>query len=158
MQYNIALAGQALSGMVPAAAGRVDPLLGSGLNVLCVAAGVNDLNGGDSAATVFNNLNTYCAARKSAGWDKIVVLTILPFTSDGATEAKRLALNTLIRNAISPSTYDYVADVGGDPTIGDTGDNFNTFYYGGDALHPQSPGYTIMAGIVKTQLAFAGIS
>lgn len=119
-------------------------------NIIVAWEILNDvLIGGASAAGAYNSLVSYCEAVRSAGF-KVVVVTALP--ANGATypsfAATRATINTNIRT--NWATFaDALADIGGDSTIGDDGDELNTTNYQADGVHLKAPGGTIVAGYVK---------
>lgn len=157
LQYNVAQAGQTLQTMLADRVARVDPLIQSGaLNVLIVFAGINDLAGGRTAAQALSDLISYCTGAKTAGWNKLIVGTTLPWAT-GSLETARLTLNSSIRSQSFPP-WDYIADWGNDPTMGQSGENTNAMYFGADELHPLSAGYLIGAGYFKAALVSAGIT
>ena len=123
------------------------------MNVLFLNAGINDLAVGTTAAAVFADIESYCTARKTAGWNKIILGTLLPHNT---YESQRESLNALIR-AVSSPPWDYLADWGNDAIIGQSGQNANSTYYGADQIHPLNAGYQIMAAYGKAQLSAAGI-
>ena len=117
---------------------------------LVIFAGTNDifLNGASGAATA-TLLQTYIAARISAGWiaNHICVVTMLP--RQGAHESDRTALNTSTRSNAAGVGY-LVADVAADPTIGPAGSENNTTYYNSDNIHPKDAGQAIIGNIVTS--------
>jgi hypothetical protein len=80
------------------------------VNICVVEFGVNDIAGGESAATFVANLKTFCLARRAKGF-KVVVCTIISW---GSINATRDAANALIR--ADPSFYDGLADIGNNAT------------------------------------------
>jgi hypothetical protein len=102
---------------------------------------------GVSADEYHTQLKAYCLARKAAGFE-VVVMTTLPWLDDPAEEAKRVASNALIR-ADWADYADALADVALDGRIGDPGDQNDTTYYIGDAVHLNDAGNAIVAGIVR---------
>ena len=124
----------------------IDPYLGSVSNpVLIVFGGTNDIwLSGKTAAQTYAGFQTYIETRIAAGWNNIIVLTMLPRQSGAPNEATRQAFNTLLRNGAA--TYGYtVADIGNDPTIGQAGDQTNTTYYASDQIHLTQAGQLIVA-------------
>jgi lysophospholipase L1-like esterase len=124
----------------------IDPYLGSVSNpVLIVFGGTNDIwLSGKTAAQTYAGFQTYIETRIAAGWNNIIVLTMLPRQSSAPNEATRQAFNTLLRNGAA--TYGYtVADIGNDPTIGQAGDQTNTTYYAPDQIHLTQAGQLIVA-------------
>ena len=123
--------------------------------VLHVLIGINDIaymqtpagiSAGLTIATIFSNLKTYCNARRTAGWNKIVVGTL---TSSNLGESQRESLNTLIRG--DSSFYDALADYAADSRIGADGAYASTTYFL-DGTHPTTTGQQIMAGIATAAI------
>lgn len=92
---NLALSGSSIpngsiSTSLTARGPYVDTQLANGpsRSVLVVFPGRNDLNGVDGA-TYFNNLVTYCQARKAAGWQRIIVVVPPPTVTGNATYETR---------------------------------------------------------------------
>lgn len=153
--YNFGIAGQTTSDINSDASTQIDILYDSAMssNFCLVWAGTNDLVAGTSPATVYNNLKTYWAARRSAGW-KVVAFTALPRSAPGVPagfEADRQTLNTSIRS--DSSLYDAIVDLAADSRIGDSGDELNTTYYDGDKTHLNQAGYAIVASLAQAALA-----
>jgi hypothetical protein len=167
---NYAVGGQQWTDMTSDATTQIDPMRSSSAprSALVVWAGTNDMGsvgGNQSAATTYSRLQTYCNARRSAGFTiannaPIFVLTCLPRGDAGAPgdfETKRQSYNTLIR--AGDSSYDYVIDVAADSRIGDSGDQNDTTYYASDKIHLIEAGYGVVAGLVTTALqTYAGIT
>jgi lysophospholipase L1-like esterase len=150
---NFAVAGNQISDLTARIA-TVDAQVNTARarNVLSVLIGHNDLvAGGESAATFVANLKTYCLARRAAGWNRIVLGTLLPSTVSGFN-ATRDAVNTLIR--ADTSFYDYLADYDTNPTIGADSAAANTTYYI-DGTHPTTAGYGLMAPITQAAVTAA---
>jgi lysophospholipase L1-like esterase len=153
--WNYGKDSQKVSDMNTDAASEIDPLYSAGYikNVIVVWGGTNDLFFSDSAATTYSRLQTYWAARRSAGW-KVVATTILPRTEAGTPagfETARQSVNTSIRG--DTSLYDALADVAADSRIGDAGDSDDTTYYNSDKVHLNTTGAGVVAGIVATAVA-----
>ena len=114
-----------------------------GKAVLVIDGGIDDmLLFSSPPATIAAALKSYCQARKSAGWDKIVVCTLI---SNGTVDANRSTLNGLIR--ADPSYYDALIDFGANSTMGATGAYSNSTYFQNDGTHPTAAGEAIMASI-----------
>jgi lysophospholipase L1-like esterase len=121
----------------------VDPQYGvSGSNIVMILGGTNDLASDDSSASVLSSLASYTSARRSVGWT-VAIGTILPSGFfNGTQEARRLVVNTAIRDTLS--TYgDLLVDFAADSRFDDLdGPNYQ------DRTHPTSAGTTIMAELV----------
>lgn len=127
----------------------IDPYRARPHQVCVLFGGTNDLQGGATAATTYTNIQTFCAARRSAGF-KVIVVTMLPRTP-GTYETGRQDLNTSIRTNWA-SFADGLADAGNDATIGQAGQYSNTTYYV-DGTHCTNAGYAIVASLVATAIA-----
>lgn len=126
--------------------------------------GTNDIFFGANAATTYANIkaaaNAVRALNPSA---KIIVYTVLPRNVVGF-EATRASVNTSLRGDFATPTSDpliwtgasyadYLIDIAGNTTIGDSGDELNTTYYL-DGTHLTAAGYAIVAGYAKTAIWF----
>lgn len=153
---NYGVGGQTLVNMQADAAYEIDVHLAAdyATKTLVVWGGTNDIFLGASAATTITRLQTYLAARRTAGWTRIVVLTILPRSgvgTPGTQEADRQTVNTWIRANAAAEGY-VVADVGADSRIGDAGDETDLTYYSTDTTHLIAAGYAVVAGTVKAAI------
>lgn len=124
-----------------ARAATVDAVLDSSRahNILTVLFGANDLQT-LTDVQFESQLQTYCQARRTAGW-KVIVGTVLPSTGAGYN-TKRNAVNTWIR-ANWASFADGVADQAADPVIGPDAAAADPTYYSG-GLHPTAAGQLLM--------------
>lgn len=118
-------------------------------SLLFLWAGTND---SDDAPAIYANYQTYCAARRVAGF-KVAVVTMLPrYPLQPANETRRLAFNALVRGGWA-GFADALCDVGGDQTIAkDQSSLSNTTYYSTDQTHLITAGYGIVAGYAKTAI------
>lgn len=122
----------------------------SGLTkIFYVAIGANDVwPSGENFAV---RVGEYCQARRAAGWDKIVVATVLPRTDIDYVdqEPRRLVYNDIIRTGAWQTTYgvDAVCDLGGHAIMGDI-DSFDTNpEYWQDEVHPNAAGHALLEPI-----------
>jgi len=149
----LGLATDSYEGIHARRSSALDPLIVSGgTNILIIAnAGHYSIASvGDSAAAAFSALQTLCAAAHTAGWNKIVVCTILPST--GLTDATRTALNALITGGGLSGYADAVADVASDSTMGATSAHTNTTYYKSNQAGLTLAGGRLFAPYVATAL------
>lgn len=151
---DLAVDGQQLPAMTTNAPSTIDPKYSAARakNIVIVWGGTNDIKlGGVTGATAYSRLQTYCAARRSAGW-KVVVLTLLPREAGASGfETERQSFNTSVRT--NWATFaDALADVGNDATIGPNNADASTTYYQTDRIHLTEAGYRIVAPLVKTAL------
>lgn len=137
---NLGIGGQTIANIVGLGTSH-DAMKGAkGDNVMTVWAGTNDLAVNNSPeATVYNNIVTYCTARRAAGW-KVVVMTIIPrSTITGANETSRLGINSSILT--NWSTFaDAVVDVASLAEFSNTSDT--TYFI--DGTHPTELGYEVL--------------
>jgi hypothetical protein len=121
------------------------------LNLCVLLAGGGDFRRGASAASVYTQVRTYCRDRRDAGFS-VVLLTVLPTNRPETFEASRLAYNAMVRS--NWETFaDGLADIGADPRIGDTGDEFDLQFYHSDALHLTNAGNGVMAAVTAPVVA-----
>ena len=111
-------------------------------NTLTVLIGANDLGDAGGATAFVANVKSYCLAMKAAGWNKIVVLTVLPRTYTGFN-AWRNTVNSLI--VADTSFYDAIVRLDLDANIGCDACAANTTYYNADGLHPNTTGENAIA-------------
>jgi len=149
-QFSMGRASVTLATLLSERPTFIDPfIIGGKRNVLVIFAGTNDITSGSTAAATYANLVSYCQGARSAGWNKICVVTMLPRT-DLAVPASRTTYNTLIRNN-ALTDWDALGDWGGNATMGQDGDDTNPTYYS-DGIHPTTVGHGIGAGIISTAL------
>lgn len=123
---------------------RVDSLLAgrTGTNVLAAFAGINDLIAGRTAAQLYADIQTYCAARRAAGW-KVAVSTLIDCAYSGGTLRSQIAAyNTLLRNSHA------FADAFADPALDaafSSGAADSTVNYLADGIHPNVTGSARLA-------------
>jgi len=148
--YESVTAGADIADMVVEAPAEVDARYRAGAdgNVCVVHAGGSDLKSGRDPGVVFDQIRTYCAGRRDAGF-AVVVVTILPRTDVPTFEAARATLNGMLR-AHWREFADGLADVAADPRIGDIYDNQR--YYRADGKHPNAAGYAVMASVTAPVL------
>jgi lysophospholipase L1-like esterase len=144
--YNSGISGGVIADATTDAA-RVDALYAAGnaANVVVVLLGSNDINVGDSAATIQTNLEAYCAARRVAGWD-VIVCSILPRTPfSGAQETVRTTVNAWLAANWS-SFADAYLDLA---SVAELADPTDATYYLGDTVHPNVAGNAVLAAQVE---------
>lgn len=149
---NKGVGGQTTAAMIADASTDIDPLFAAAAWVVCWE-GTNDLFFGASAATAYSNLFSYCTSRRAVGF-KVCIVTLLPrsdASTPGSFESDRQTVNTSLRmNRLSFA--DCIADVGGDPRIGDAGDQDDLTYYDGSHVHLNNAGYVIVATSVANAI------
>jgi len=151
ISYKSTSANRTLAEMIAQAPVRVDPHYDplADADICVVMAGGGDLAYGGDPQAVLDALRAYCAARRAAGFE-VVVLTLLPRSDPAGFDAARAVYNDMLR-AQWPSFADGFADVAADPRIGADGANLDPVYFA-DSVHPTSAGYAIMAAAVAPAL------
>lgn len=124
--------------------------------VLHILVGTNDMTNTPSAPGTFTSaLATYIAARKAAGWDKIVVGTIIARSeqADGGAQFNidRATANATIRGWVG-STIDVCADYAANTLVGADGASNNTTYFMADKIHPIDAGHAQMYPITTAAI------
>ena len=151
--YNLSRGGITTQGLAALAPDSLDPLLKSttARSVLIFWEGTNDLVvNRASAEAAHEAIQAYCRARREAGWQRIIVMTVLPRESSPAFEEQRQRLNVLLRAHYSDYA-DALADIAAHPEIGEAGDEKNREYYA-DGVHTTARGNEIIAGVVLPHL------
>jgi lysophospholipase L1-like esterase len=129
-------------------------LLHTGLNLLIVEEGSNDINDGASGDSAYKDYKTYCTDRKAKFPNtKIILISPTPRWGRTGFEADRQRLLSLLNNDFriatgfaniyrSTNNYaDVLVDVGNDKIIGFSGAENDTIYYNTDRVHPTDSGY-----------------
>jgi lysophospholipase L1-like esterase len=117
-------------------------------NFLFILAGTNDINAARSAAQIFSDLSSYCAAAKAAGFTVIISTVYKNGTFDATKETVRTTLNTSILG-MGAELVDGIIDAGGDATLGTPTDKN---YFTGDTVHLTAKGDAYMATLAKAVL------
>jgi GDSL-like Lipase/Acylhydrolase family len=152
--YNFGLSGETLATMLGETATINSMLLNynSPNSFVSLWGGTNDIATGASAATVYANMQSFCAA--VIGGATCIPGTTLPrgdFT--GPQDTIRQTLNTSIVSGWLASTIaitvNSIADFAGDPVMGNTLSNTNSGYYNypTDQIHPNAAGNAILGQI-----------
>lgn len=120
----------------------VRPVRGGDYWFFCYA-GINDLSGGKSADTIFNNLKYLWSNARRDGYKVVAFTVIHSLYLDAGKEAQRLALNSLI---LESHQFDYVVDVAShfDPRT-----QPELF---ADNTHLTTEGFRMFAGVVARTL------
>ena len=143
---------------------RIDPLYDSSepRNIAVLIAGRADIEGGRTAAELFNDVKNWARLRKSAGFQTILT-TLLPFGSDAGEETIRVAFNALLASDFdgvtsSPRVFepkanniyaDLLVDLASDATIGAAGSQSNATYYETDLITLTPAGSAIAGTYLK---------
>jgi hypothetical protein len=151
----IAEGGLALATMVTEAATLCDPWIVGGItNVNTIWAGTNDFAvNSQTEASVLANIKTYCAARKTAGFAKVICMGMLPRpTVNTFTQVNLTNYNADMRTAFDGATLgaDAFVDLYADPNIGGVigGNNTGPNYSTADNTHLNNLGNAIVANLV----------
>lgn len=126
----------------------------AGESFLIDIGGTSDLAADVSAASLLSTVESYADARRAAGFKKVIVTTVPPYTGfSGAQETQRLAYNaSLVANA--NGKFDAVADPASHASLDDASDT--NYYY--DGLHWTAAAVAIVAGLFRSALASLGVS
>jgi hypothetical protein len=120
-------------------------------NVAIISQATNDLSLGRTAAQIWTDYMTACAALRSGGWNKIIATTITPRTVSAnaftpAMEAERIQINNLLL-ANNGNLFDAIANYGSIASLGSNG-NPNLTYLP-DGLHENEAGNALEAALLK---------
>jgi len=150
--YNTAFGGLSTADLVSRAPINVDPKLSisSRLNIVVVWVGVNDIAVQDlPAVTAYNNLVSYCTARKAKGW-KVIVCTEVSMKgigSSGVCDSVRTILNDSIR-VHWVEFADGIADLAGHNSIGYLGAYKDTSFFC-DGIHLTHAGTVCVSEVIS---------
>jgi lysophospholipase L1-like esterase len=152
--YNCGNSAETVADMIASAPATVDIYRGDAgfSKYICIFwGGTNDINLGETAATVQGRIQTYCMARRAAGW-KVFVMTIIPNgTMSAAEKLVRVEVNNWIK-ANYASFADGLIDPTANAAFDEESDTGNTTYYNADTAHLTTVGYGLIASIVKTAI------
>jgi lysophospholipase L1-like esterase len=118
-------------------------------NVLHLMIGTNDLAQGYSATAIYSNILTIVGLAQTAGYDDIVVSTVLPASIIGSA-TERNSLNTSIRNGADANGY-LLSDPDDFTELQNTSDE--TYYY--DGTHLDIRGSSLIAIAISKALGVA---
>ena len=126
-------------------------------NILIVAAGSNDIAGGNNLQDMLDRYYGLLDSARATGW-KTVACTILPRSDatlalgkDGF-EAERAAFNADIV-AHWAAHADALADVAAIVGMGAPADSDNLKYYGADKIHPNVAGHALLEPVYRAAVA-----
>jgi hypothetical protein len=123
-------------------AGTVRLKRGAAGNVASILGGTNDLFLGGSTSTLQDNLSTWLAGRRDAGF-RVIACTIAPLNEIGTPvdfDSKRLVVNQWLRD--HPTLYDALADFASCPEAQDPN---NSTYFQADKAHFKNALHQILA-------------
>lgn len=112
-------------------------------NIIVYALGTNDLAAKASTATTYSNIQTTCAAYRTAGF-KVIVATILPRNNifSGGQNTAGFAADRATVNASIVANWasfaDGLVDIGADPIMGPNAAADDSTLYR-DSVHPTTP-------------------
>jgi lysophospholipase L1-like esterase len=151
VSFNSGSSNATLAGMLADAGAEVDARYdgSADANVCIVMGGGADLAAGRDPMDVYDDLAAYCAARRAAGF-QVVVVTLLPRDRSGFNAACQ-DFHALVRTRWA-EIADGLADVAADGRVGDPGDNHDLTYYLPDAVHPNDAGNEVMAAVTAPVL------
>lgn len=123
--------------------------------ILSVLTGNDFVNGYASAAAYAAEVADYAAARRSAGWDKIVLCTMLPRTAAIAPgfNALRNAFNAIVTAPgwATANGFDAIADLAGVAGMGADADAVNATNYP-DGVHPSAAGHALLEPVYRATI------
>lgn len=123
--------------------------------IFATAIGSNDgaLGGLGSTDLYAAAVASCCRDRKTAGYDRVLMATLLPRSDNVVSEPNRTAYNARLTDASWRGTHgiDGVIDLASEPTMGNRANCSNTTYYV-DGIHPTFAGYTLLAPIYKAAI------
>lgn len=120
-------------------------------NWLVMSGGTTDLDFGQTGASLLTEVEAYITARRAAGFDVVICMTMPPTTNFTAgEEAERLVYNAGLLTSSSP---DAVVDVASIPELADPSD---TDYFS-DGTHYTAAAAVLVAAEVQATLATLGI-
>lgn len=131
-----------------------DSVQGNGYHVIVNNCGVNDLNGGATAADTLVDREALSAAVLAEGGPLVMDLSVMPWggfashTAGKQTETD--SLNTSLSTPINAATIYVETYSGMEDDV--TPDDLEADYDSGDGLHPSAAGAAALAAIVHTEL------
>lgn len=117
-------------------------IVGADHNIAVLWAGTNGLV---STSALMSDIHDWCNARRAAGWDLIIVVSLPPRGGDLSHETLRLEFNALLRSGFVDFA-DAIADEGADDIVGSyaiASGAPNTYYV--DLVHHTEAGQIIDA-------------
>lgn len=123
------------------------------LFILSIKIGTNNFGGSVSGADFAALVSTYCQARKAAGWDKVVLCTVLPIAGNALHETQRTDYNAIIRAPgwAAANGVDAICDIGAEAIMGDVANATDTDYYS-DGVHPTAAGQALMEVVYRATI------
>jgi hypothetical protein len=126
-------------------------------NILVVAAGTNDLAGGNNVSDTLDRYYGLLDSARATGW-KVVACTVLPRSDPdmgaglAGFETARTTFNaSVVANYASHA--DALANVAAITGMGAAGDSNNTTYYSVDKIHPIAAGHALLEPVYRAAVA-----
>lgn len=151
--YNTGVPGQSLGDMLVRGPEWVDAHVAEGeRSILVFWNGTIELCAWKTPAQILDLYRQYSAARRAAGWDRIICLSTLPFRWQDRSdiEPSRRAWNDLLR-AHWREFADGFVDIAADPVIGKLGTTDDLDWYI-DGIHLSPAGYARVARAVAAKV------
>lgn len=121
------------------------------VNIFIMCGGTSDITDGDTAATIYADMESYADGARTAGFDYVIGTTITPSTSfTGPQETVRVAANVLIM-ADAGAAFEAQVDFAADTRLDDPTDA--TYYT--DGLHWTTAGAGVAAELMAPALDVA---
>jgi len=171
--HSFGVGGQTLDQMLADKDTQILPLVNTAkLNILVLWEDVNQLFGGGGfirGRTHFNKMKNYAQEAKSAGFDKVIVLTSYYFKKDAdgifrnvagtdvsyvediddASDTLAVYFDLVKNLANTDAPWDYSIDLRDSPNIGGGRSEIKDNTYFSDFIHLKTPGYQIVANEVN---------
>ena len=155
--FSLGVGGQTIEQMRADLATEVYPLATGDRNVYFGWEGTNALSGGgQTPAQAAASYEALFGEVKSNGFDKAVVTTTIPRTTDARANNNINSLNSLVLANYAAWGVDAVADPTLRAEFDDPADTENTTYYNGDKTHLTDAGYNLIGTDWAT--AFEGLT
>jgi lysophospholipase L1-like esterase len=119
--------------------------------------GRNDINAGNSAATIAANIRTLCTNLRTGGARRIILLTIIPSNfgaNQTAYDGVRASLNTLILGMVATGHADKVIDLTTLSAFSTNSSYTDTTYYNADGVHKSQTGNNLVAAQFTSSVLF----
>lgn len=151
---DVAVSGTSWTVLNANAPQRVDPLASlAPFTILNMCGGTSDLWAPElnDGPTVYADMVAYANARRTAGFDYVIAVTIAPSTTFDATqESNRVSANSLIM-ADASNAFDAQVDFAGIPQLTDP--NNTTYYF--DGTHYTGPATILCAAALAPAMGTA---
>lgn len=141
--------GQTLLYLAQAAYANINPHYApfSGMNVVVLWGGINDIAMGQTTPEVYSRLVSLSRHLKSLGW-RVLVCTLFSALN---FETQRVAFNGLVQNNWWQFA-DGIIDLASDATLGPVGACSNATYFQPDGIHLKDAGYALVGALEQTAI------